>query len=379
MPPRPRKRGSKDLPHNLYQKKTPRGIYFQYKHPVTGEYTGFGYNKQQAVQAAKQLNQLLIQETDLISKVLGGGETFGQYLEYFRDDIIPFKRVNGKPLSDNTLREYKRVIKVLIAELGHHSLDTISQSDIAEYLSSRSTSEVYNKHRTMLVMVFRQAVSDQKVMHNLAERVIKRDADETKRAPLTLEMYQRIYEHARPAIRNAMELSLNILQRRGDIQRLRFDSKIDNHYRIIISKTKKHGKDAYIEIPADLPVAFSAAGAKKLEDLVRNCRDEFVCPFMVHEPPQRRKESKEKEHSMQLSPGQISKGFAEAREAAGIKMDNPPTFHELLALGQALREQQGWELKDIKKLRGHRKESTTKRYQERQIQWVRIEVPKAAQ
>lgn len=379
MPPRPRKRGRKDLPDYLYSKKTPRGIYYQYKDPRTGEFTGFGYDKIKAVQAAKQLNQLLIQETDLISKVLGGGETFGQFLEYFRDDIIPLKRVNGKPLSDNTLREYKRVIKVLIAELGHHSLDTITQSDIAQYLSSRSTSEVYNKHRTMLIMVFRQAVSDQKVMHNLAERVIKRDADETKRAPLTLEMYQQIYQHARPAIRNAMELSLNILQRRGDIQRLRFDSKSDGHYRIIISKTKKHGKDAYIEIPADLPVAFSAAGAKKLEDLVKNCRDEYVCPFMVHEPPQRRKESKEKEHSMQLSPGQISKGFAEAREAAGINMDNPPTFHELLALGQALREQQGWDLKDIKKLRGHRKESTTKRYQERQIQWVRIEVPKAAQ
>lgn len=378
MPPRPRKRGRKDLPENLYLKKTQRGDYFQYKHPITGDFTGFGYDKQQAVQAAKQLNQMLIQRTDLINKVLGGGETFGQYLAYFRDTVIPLKRVNGKPLSDNTLREYTRVIKVLIAELGHIEIAAITQNDIAEYLNERSTSEVYNKHRTILVMVFRQAVSDQKAMHNIAERVIKRDQDETKRAPLTLEMYKAIYQHARPAIRNAMELSLNILQRRGDIQRLRFDSKSDGHYRVIISKTKKHGKDAYIEIPADLPVAFSAAGAKKLDDLVRNCRDEFVCPFMVHEAPQRRKESKEKDHSMQLSPGQISKGFAQAREEAGIIMENPPTFHELLALGQALREQQGWELKDIKKLRGHRKESTTKRYQERQIQWVRIEVPNAA-
>lgn len=380
MAPRPRKRGSKDLPENLYAQKKGNVVYYRYRHPVTKADIGLGRDKRQAVEAAKQANQLLIQKSDLLNKVIAPEDSFGDYLEYFRDEKIPQKRVNGHPLSPRTVSEYNRVIKTLIAELGHHGMDTIRQKDIAEYLDTRSSAEVYNKHRTMLVMVFRQAVSDEKISENLAEKVVKRDGELTKRLPLSLEMYEKIYEHARPAIRNAMELSLNALQRRTDIQAWRFDSLVTDkdgskYYRVIVSKTKKHGKNSFIEIPATLPVAFSAAGAKTLDDLVRNCRDGLVCPFLVHEQPERRRESKEKQHMMQLSLKQISDGFSDARELAGIKMENPPTFHELLALGESLRQQQGWTTKQIQKLRGHSKEKTTQDYLDRQIQWTRIEIP----
>ncbi|WP_430010227.1 phage integrase Arm DNA-binding domain-containing protein [Methylophaga lonarensis] len=383
MTPRPRKRGRKDLPENLYAKTVGSRTYFQYRHPVTHEFIGFGYNKHEAVEAAKQLNHLLIKQTSLVDKVILPDNPIREYLENYREKILPSRRVNGQPLSSRTLGEYQRIIKTLISELGHHSFATIRQSDIAEYLNDRSTAEVYNKHRSLLIMIFRQAISDEKISINLAERVIKRDADSIKRAPLTLDHYNAIYQHATTPIRNAMELSLNALQRRTDIQRWRFDSKITDengqaHYRIIISKTKKHGKQSYLEIPANMPVAHSAAGAKTLEDIIRNCRDDLVSPHLIHQQPQRRKPSKEKEHSMQLSPGEISKGFAAARDAAGITQQykHPPTYHELLALGQSLREQhQGWTTEDCKKLRGHSKITTTQRYRDRQIDWTRFEIP----
>lgn len=383
MTPRPRKRGSKDLPDNLYAKKVGDRIYFQYRHPVTLEFVGFGYDRRAAVDAAKQLNQLLTKQTSLVDKVILPSEPISEYLANYRDKILPSRRVNGHPLSTRTLGEYQRIIKTLIGEIGHHSFATIRQSDIAEYLNDRSTAEVYNKHRSLLVMIFRQAISDEKININLAERVIKRDADSIKRAPLTLEHYKAIYAHASQPIRNAMEISLNALQRRTDVQRWRFDSKVTDeagraHYRVIISKTKKHGKQSYLEIPANLPVAYSAAGAKTLEDVVRNCRDDLASPHLVHQQPQRRKASKEKEHSMQLSPGEISKGFAAARDAAGItdQFKYPPTYHEILALGQSIRElQQGWSTEDCKKLRGHSKITTTQRYRDRQIDWTRFEVP----
>jgi hypothetical protein len=384
MTPRPRKRGSKDLPENLYAKKVGERIYFQYRHPLTHEYTGFGYDKRAAVDAARQLNQLLVKQTSLVNKVILPDEPISKYLEYYRDDVLPNRRVNGQPLSTRTLGEYQRIIKTLISEIGHHSFETVRQRDIAEYLKDRSTAEVYNKHRSLLVMFFRQAISDEKIGTNLAELVIKRDTDIIKRAALSLDQYKLIYQHATTPIRNAMELSLNALQRRTDIHRWRFDSKVTDangksHYRIIVNKTKKHGKQSYLEIPADLPVAYSAAGAKTLEDLVRNCRDDMAAPHMVHQQPQRRKASKEKEHSMQLSPGAISKGFAAARDAAGIsdRYKFPPTFHELLALGQSIRElEQGWTTEDCKKLRGHSKISTTQGYRDRQIDWTRFEVPR---
>ena len=56
-------------------------------------------------------------------------------------------------------------------------------------------------------------------------------------------------------------------------------------------------------------------------------------------------------------------------------MENPPTFHELLALGESLREKQGWTTKQLQLLRGHRKEKTTQDYLDRHIEWVRIEMP----
>ncbi|HAD32184.1 MAG TPA: hypothetical protein DCE77_11465 [Methylophaga sp.] len=376
MTPRPRKRGNKDLAGlNLYVQKRGERNYYQYKHPITGKYHGFGFNRKEAIEAAKQLQQLLKQNPDLVGKVVQPAGSFSEYLEYFRDEIIPQKRVNGQPLSDSTVREYSRLIKTFITELGHHGFETIGQRHIAEYLNTRSTAEVYNKHRTLLVMIFRQAVSDEKYPENIAEKIVKRDMDKTKRQPLTLEQYELIYKHASTPIKNAMELSLNALQRRSDIQKWRFDSKEGEFYRVIIQKTRKHGSNSNIEIPASLPVAYSAAGAKTLDDIVRNCRDDLACPYLVHESRQRRKESKEKTHSMQLSVKQISDGFAKARDLAGIKMENPPTFHELLALGESLREKQGWTTKQLQLLRGHRKEKTTQDYLDRHIEWVRIEMP----
>lgn len=382
MAPRPRKRGKKDLPANLYASLKNGVMYYQYRHPVTGKFIGFGTDKKKAVYAAQEVNFKTRVEVDLLkatAESLKSKDSLRSYMTHFRDAILPSKRVNGEPLSDTTIREYRRVLNVLIEKIGNLYFNTISQRDLAAYLNSTSSNEVYNKHRQMLVMVFRHAVSDEKIQDNLAEKIIKRDAEKTKRAPLTLDMYQAIYDHARPAIRNAMELSLNVMHRRADIQRWRFDSKIESNnvtvYRAIIQKTRKHGNEAYLEIPASLTVAFSAAGARTLHELVNNCRDDCVCPFLVHERPRRRKESAEKEHMLQLSVKQISDGFADARDAAGIKMKNPPTFHELIALGQSLRQDQGWQLSDIQILRGHKKIATTRRYQDRHFKWTRFDPP----
>ena len=140
MTPRPRKRGNKDLAGlNLYVQKRGERNYYQYKHPITGKYHGFGFDRKEAIEAAKQLQQLLKQTPGLVGKVVKPAGSFSEYLEYFRDEIIPQKRVNGQPLSDSTVREYSRLIKTFIAELGHHGFETIRQSHIAEYLNTRST------------------------------------------------------------------------------------------------------------------------------------------------------------------------------------------------------------------------------------------------
>lgn len=380
MPPRPKKRKNQDLPKNLTAQQRVNGLYYQYKHPKTGRRHGFGYDKKKAVDAAIQLNSVLIPQNTLIDRVVAPTDPLSDYFVYYREQAMPSKRINGHPLARSTITERTRMIKHFINELGHHSWQQITQSTIKEYLNTLSTAEVFNKHRALLVLIWKEAISDGKTTDNLPERILKRDTEPTKRAPLSLEQYKLIWQHATPAIKNAMELSLNALQRRADIQKWKFSDEWNGFIHIVIQKTEKHGKSSFIEIPADMPVAFSMRKAKTLKDLIINCRDEhsFSCPFLVHEKRQRRVQSKEKEHTMQLSVKQISDGFKKAREAAGINTENPPTFHELLALGEKLKYDQGWTTKQIQTLRGHTSEKTTQNYLDRQIEWTTVEVPKTA-
>jgi integrase len=281
------------------------------------------------------------------------------------------------------VKEYKRIVNTISKELGHIDITKLSQKDIAGYLEQLSTAEVFNKHRSLLTLIFRQAISDGLIENNIPERVLKRGTEPTKRSRLTLEQYTAIYAVADPAIQNAMELSLNTIQRRTDIKNWRFDAaKDDGFIYLIQSKTRKHGKSAYLRIPVSLPVVHSERSAKTLSDIIKSCRDDFVCPFIIHRPPKRRgiEMAAEKDHLMQLTGDEISKGFAKARDKAGIKVEDGltlPTFHELLSLGEYLRSQQGWTLKEIQSLRGHTSDKMTKHYLDGH-DWTTVETPKCA-
>src|SRR3569623_3039492 len=124
----------------------------------------------------------------------------------------------------------------------------ITQGELAAYLNALSSADVYNKYRSLLVVIYRHAVSEQAVMENLPEKIIKRDAEAKSRGRLTLAAYKAIFATAPFAIPSAMELSLNSLQRRTDIQAWRFDQQQDGHANVIQSKPRKHGNSAYLAL-----------------------------------------------------------------------------------------------------------------------------------
>ena len=51
------------------------------------------------------------------------------------------------------------------------------------------------------------------------------------------------------------------------------------------------------------------------------------------------------------------------------------TFHEIISLGEHLRNKAGWPISAIQQLRGHTTEKMTRHYLEGH-EWVRLEVPK---
>ena len=376
MTPRPRKKGSKDLPANLYVDVKGVNSYFTYRNPKTGAKHGMGTDKRKAVEAAKQLNQILTGDTGLVDRVLKTDDMFSVYVEYYRDEVLPAKRIKGFELSRSFMKEAVRKCNVIIKELGHISFMTLTQKDVADYLKMRASAEVFNSHRTLLSQIFKEAISDGRQIANLADNINRADTEHTKRSRLSIEEYSLIYKHATPAIQNAMELSLNTMQRRADIRNWRFDyDRGDGYAYIIQSKTRKHGMAAYLRIPMDLSLVHSERDAKTLAELIASFRDKIACPYVIHQMPERRatKSAAEKSHALQLTGDHLSKGFAKARDLAGVGAgsDNPPTLHELLSLGEYLRKQQGWTNKQIQTLRGHTSEKMTMKYLEGQ-EWTTV-------
>lgn len=381
MAPR-RSKENTDLPDNLYYTNAAKGKYYYYRHPITGHRTSFGYDRTESVKAAKQLNQILGAESDLIAKVQTGHPdlvTVGDYFLHYKTQVLPTRRINGHPLSPEYLQETKRVLARIEEGIGSkRAIVGVTQTELAAYLNKLSSSEVYNQHRKRMVQVWAYAVSDGIVPENLPEKIIKRDKDVRQRERLTLAGYKAIYGQATPAIRHAMELSLNALQRRADIQKWQFKDQAEGFAYIIQSKTRKHGKCAYLRIPLTLPVVYSETGAKTLADIIAKCRDNLACPHLIHHKPKRVRPSKEKKHAFQLSRKEISDGFREARDASGMfdgmEPAQRPSFHELLALGEHLREKQGWTPSEIQVLRGHTNERTTKIYLEGH-EWQTVVIP----
>lgn len=364
---RPKAHKNGGLPDNLTARRKGGRVYYSYRNPRTGKETGMGTDRAKAVDAAKQLNGILGRGFGLVARVMAGGQTFGDYLTHWEEQILPAKRVNGLPLSPETVAEYKRILKVIDKALGLIPLATLSQADIARYLNGRASAEVYNKHRALLVQICRNAVSDGRLQRNLAEAIIKRDRDRKRRRRLVLEAYSAIYAKAEPAIQHGMEFALNILQRNYDLRWIRFpDLREDGYLYLIQSKTRKHGKSAYLQIPETLRTAHSEAGHRTLKDMVRACRDDIPCPFILHEIPDRKRKSADKEHWAQLGKKRLSRGFAEARDATGLFADIPenerPTFYECVALGMHLRKKAGWTKKQIQALKGHTSEKMTDVY-----------------
>ena len=378
---RPRSKVNQNLPKNLYAAITKGVIYYTYKSPVDGKRKGFGTDRQLAIAAANEINQHYSTAAALVTRVMTSDTGIGDYIDHYKINILPKRRIKGQPLSRVTLDTYGWRLDLIKKALGSRSFKNTPQRVIAEYLNKQATAEVYNKHRSQLVLLYRHAVSDGIVPENYPEKIIKRDNEPKLRQRLTLDGYKAIYGHAKPSIQSAMEIGLNFLHRRADIQSFRFDDLKDGNIFRIVTKSEKHGSRAHLKIPADMPAIHSERGSTTLKGLIQSCRDDVLCPYLVHEKPKRYRPSKEKAHHFQLSKSQLSDGFAKARDGSGFYDDMPidqrPTLHEVISLGEYLMKEAGWSLKFIQTLRGHANEATTLSYLEGHDKWTELALPEA--
>jgi integrase len=152
-----------------------------------------------------------------------------------------------------------------------------------------------------------------------------------------------------------MDLSLLTLLRREDVVSVRFADVRDSVLYVVPGKTENtSGARLKVTLGDDARA------------LIVRARDAVVSPFVIHRLPEKarpqEKRAKTREHHTQVLPEQLSRAFADARDAAKIAGTNPPTFHEIRSLGAALLRQSGWTEAQVQALLAHTEVAMTKVY-----------------
>lgn len=358
MAPRPRSKARQGWPANLY----PNRNGFKYRHPVTRKETFMGRDQAKAFAAAKKLNAMLVPGNDLVTRVLGSRETVADAIAVFRRDDIP-----ARGWAPKTAEVYESVIRRIETGMGSRQVDEVTVKDCAEFIRVVTQSDrARQQFRLVLGWIMACAVQEGWIDTNpvLATR---RFQHVRKRERLTKEVYVAIWDKAEPWLRLAMDLSLITLLRRDDVVSLKFSNVHDGFLWVVPQKT---------EGSTLLKLKIRVGG--ELAILLGQARDAVLSPYVVHRIPDRARPSDKRaaarQHHTQVMPEQLTRAFKDAREAAGVCGDNPPSFHEIRSLGGALASESGWSIEQVQSLMGHSSATMTEHYLEgHDVPWQEVQ------
>lgn len=361
---RPRKRGSKDLPANLYSNKHENGTtYYAYRNPRTGRRTSIGTDRNDAIIAAQHLNSILNAKPAAVDKVLGKVDLFKDWLKKYHRI-----RKDENKLAEKSLKQLQYDIELMRDALGEIPISDISIYHCANFLDKWLESgkrRMAARMRSQLIICLDYAVAQGLADDNPAAKTRPVDV-QVHRKRLTKEQFDAIYTLAPPHIQNAMMIGLITLQRREDIAAMQFKDLKDGVLYVRqqkTSKAKKGKRSDSVNNAAHLAIQVTPA----LENVISRCRQSgIVSRYLVHHIHGRKSAGathKEVKPGMPLQPDNITRGFASARNRCGLFDKQPtnerPTFHEIRALGAHLYREQGI---DPQALLGHTDAKMTKHY-----------------
>lgn len=360
MAPRPRNKANTGLPANLY----PNGRAFKYRRPDDGSWHGMGTDRQKAIQAAKQLNGLLTSAGEnLVAGVMGTSETLAEFIAVFRAEILP-----ARNLAKGTLALYDIRFRQIIAALGARQIDSITIGHVSDFLDSADLKvRPSNQCRAMLADIFNHAAAKGKCADNPAALTIPR-LESKARHRHTFEGLMKIREASPDWLRNAIDLALVTVQRRGDILAMRFDHIENGYLAVIQEKTEKASDAGYLKIKI----------TPQRQAVIDRCRDNVVSPYLIHRKPDRirAKARQDKDHWTQVDERYLSRAFQAARKEANpypkLSDEQQPGFHEIRALAIHLLKAAG---KDAQKIAGHAQAKMTNHYASghEEIVWISVE------
>lgn len=368
---RPRSLRHRQLPANLYE----RGGYFSWRDPRTGKEYGIGRDKRQAIDQAIEANLHVAGPqvvTRLVDRLNGTAVDKDKTFEAWADRYMTIL-VEQRGIRKTSQASVRAQLSAALKHWANWPLATISTLDVADLLKGWTDA---GKHRmaahvrSRLVDLFREAQAAGWISSNPAE-ITKVRGVKVKRERLSLEQFQAIYAVARedagrPWVARLLELALLTGQRREDLAEMRFDEVRDGHLFIEQAKTGQ-------KVALSLDLALPALPGKTLGSVIDDCRASARgrAETLLHHT---RANGKAKFGSS-IQAETLSDGFAEARQAAGVGGENPPTLHETRSLAGRLYEKEFG--KDFAQaIWGHRNANTSATYLDvRGSEWINVAPP----
>lgn len=364
---RARNKSNKDLPANLYRNT---GQSWRYRHPVTGKFHAMGTDKAKAVQAARKLNTLLLEDDDLISKVAGTVASFKEFCEQY---LAEKRRKDGRPISDITRNTYQIHLNRIYKHWADRTIDSITLKMVNDYLDGLTASNSKSA-RSLLCNIFDVAVSKGLCPDNPARITLTRYVKKQRKRH-TLEGLNIIRAHAPLWLQNAIDLAMLTTQRRTDIVSLRWSDIYDGYIHVAQQKTTDDPLDdfeimegaGYVRIKID----------EELRKVLDRCKsDGVLSPFVIHQVPRRKTKNDKKEHWTQILPLYLSEEFLRVVRISNAYPDltgrQIPTFHEIRALAIFLHKKAG---RSAQALAGHATAKMTAHYESgHEIIWNDVDV-----
>lgn len=334
------------LPPNLYLSRN----YYLWRDPRSGKQYGLGTDRASAITQAIEANHHITGESTarLIDRLTGAADrTVADWCEQWEKE---HPKARTKPLRE---------------ALGHIVLAKLEPLQIAQWL--KRWDDKLRMRQAMLStakVVFKGAIGAGWIKVSPAADLTT-TTPHTTRERMTLDIYKAILAKADPVLAKAMNLAIVTGQRRSDIIKLQWSQVRDGHLHVIQSKAIDAARASKIRIPLGLHIA---ALNLTLGSAIAACRDNVVSRYVIHHI----------RHQGQAKPGNkfrdktIEQMFRDARDAAGITGENPPTFHEIRSLSARLFKEQGI---DVRVLLGHKTEEMVALYQDnRGAEWLTVKL-----
>ena len=365
---------SRGLPMYLSM-NTSKGITnYRYRNRQAKVDKSLGTNRAAAIRAANQANSILFTRTDLTELIVGSRMKMSELCAKFLKVVN--NNVNG--LGEKTQQERRTMMNKVLVFMPDLPLEQLTVLKINEFFDwvydpeeddeESGTPNARNATRKNLIPMVQYALKKGYIVgtHNPVSTLTEQIPTKRITKRHTYEGWNAIYDHKEcPSwLRCAMNIGLTTLQRRGDVCNIKMPKSTDTYIEVIQQKTHKYSNTGYIKIEI----------TPALREVINECRDNLVSPYLIHRKPRNRKFARDGELDFtKVKPNFLSQEFNRIRKLANpypdLTLSEQPGFHQGKALGIYLIEQQTKEYPQ--QLAGHASVDMTKNYGKghEEIEW----------